>query len=139
MGYVRQQKIYKLVFADPDYEGLEVRARSVDIDTFLEIAELADQADQEPAAMRKLLDGFAGVLVDWNLEEPAPTKTDPGRQRPVPATRAGLGKQDPEFAIAIVLAWMDAVGDISAPKLPSSNGGPLLESIPMAVTGSPST
>ncbi|MGH3381368.1 MAG: hypothetical protein ACRDP6_42215 [Actinoallomurus sp.] len=108
MGYKRN-KIYKLVFADPEFEGLEVRARSVSTGKFLEIVELAKLRDREStelsaedmAKVTGMLEVFAGALISWNLED--------DDDQPVPATHEGLLSQDLDFVLDLVKAWMDAV------------------------------
>lgn len=41
MGYVRERKLYKLVFDDPEFAGLEVAAKSGSMRQYLDIARLA--------------------------------------------------------------------------------------------------
>ena len=126
MGYVRAPRVFKLVFTDPEFEGLEVRARSVSLDTVRRLNRLIDQ--DEAAATDEVLETFGAALVEWNLE------SEPGK--PVPATAESLGVQDQDFAMAIVAAWMNAIrGQVPAPLDQRSNGGvPSLEgSMPMEV------
>lgn len=133
MGYVRN-KIYRLVFEDPDMDGLEVRAKSVPLGQMLEFTKLQGQdlenlpRDRQAETMTAMLETFAGVLVDWNLEEDTPA----GRV-PVPATLDGLKTLDFDFVMQIIVAWMDAIMAVAAPLGRSSRfGGPSLEaSIPM--------
>lgn len=136
MGYVRSPKIYKLVFADPEMDGLEVRARSVDVGSFVTITKLASFVDSagdvSPEKLEKvgeLFERFAEVLVDWNLEERLDDVI-----RPVPATKDGLFSQDLDFVLLVIRAWMDAVADVPGPLDQRSPGGSLsLEvSLPMA-------
>ncbi len=130
MGYVRERRIFRLKFADEDMGGLEVRAASVPLGTFLEMVELMDVevrgiGPDDARKVDRLFEGFARALVSWNLEEPEGV--------PVPATFEGLRSQDIDFAMKILRAWVEAL--TSVPDfLPagSSNGGRSLEpSIPM--------
>lgn len=135
MGYVRERKNYRLIFTDPDLDGLEVVAQSASVATYERIAGLATReygtaptsADLEEIAA--LLEAFADVLVSWNLEEPA----GKGRLRPVPATLAGLKAQDLPFVQAIILAWMEAVAGVSVPLDDASSSGAMEASLPMEV------
>jgi hypothetical protein len=143
MGFVRQSKTYRLTFEDPEFEGLEVRARSVPVGTLVELIGLASVVERgtgsltadETKAVGQLFAGFGKALVSWNLEEPIldddgePT----GEVRPVPATVEGLYSQDLEFVMQIISAWMEAVGGVAAPLgQRSADGAPSLEaSLPM--------
>ena len=122
MGYRRQRKVYKLVFADPDMDGLVVRVRSVSVGTFFALAK-ADQQD----AIEGLLDVFADALVDWNLED------DEGE--PVPASLDGVRSQDVDFLMPIMRAWVDAIRQVPGPLGNGSSGGgrSLEASLPMEV------
>lgn len=111
MGYRREARIYKLNFADPEFHGLEVRAKSCPTGVFLEMSTLHEiQIPIKPADEAKvyrLFDHFSKALVSWNLEDDAGS--------PVPADLHGIYTQDLEFILAIMLAWMDAVGGVSTP------------------------
>lgn len=129
MGFVRERKVFKLVFDDPDMAGLEVRARSLPLDGLMEIAKMADLAGVEiktvpTAEQMGILDGlfqrFASVLIDWNLEE---DPGDGGPPVPVPATLEGLHSQDMDFVLTVVMAWIEAVAGVAAPKGPRSPSG----------------
>jgi hypothetical protein len=129
VGFVRQKKIFKLVFADPEMEGLEVRIRSMSIEQALDVAELATVAANQRDRIYQLTDALAAGIVSWNLEE----LDDQEVPQPVPATAAGLRSQDLDLLLAIVRAWINAVLAVSPPLAkPSPDGGPSLEaSIPM--------
>lgn len=126
MGYRREPKIYKLVFADPDMEGLIVRAKSTSVRQFLEIQAMADATEADGAkGMKTLFAAFAGVLVSWNLED------ENGQE--LPTTAETLLDQEFGFVMQIVMAWIEAIADVGE-KLgkASTPGSPLLEaSLPM--------
>lgn len=127
-GYTPHRKVYKLRFADPEMDGLVVRARSLPLGRFLSLASLVKAGnDIQPERLAELFEGFAGSLVDWNLTG------DDGE--PVPATLDGVYSQEPDFMLAIILPWIEVVASISSPLgKPSSGGGPSPEaSIPMEV------
>lgn len=130
-GYRRPAKVYKLVFADEEMAGLEVRARSVPLGGFLDLLKLAKArgGKLDPAQVDnigKLFEAFSKALVSWNLED------DEGV--PVPATLDGLHSQDIDFVFSIILAWMDAIAGVPAPLERTSPGGVPSEEalIPMA-------
>jgi len=131
MGFKVQRKTYRLVFKDPEYEGLEVTARSLSTGELWEFiaAEKASVAGGEGAreARRQMLQMLADALVSWNAEDEA--------GEPIPATVEGMLSQDPGFNARVMDAWTDALVGISAPLPPTSSDGlPSLEaSIPMDV------
>lgn len=124
-GYKREAPLYKLIFADDQFDGLEVMARSLPLGEFLELQRLQAKAGEDPDAAEQLIRKLAGVIVSWNLLDDA--------DGPVPATFDGLATQDLPFVMAIFLAWQEAVAGVPnhSPN-GSSNGGTSLElSIPM--------
>lgn len=122
-GYQRKKKIYKLIFADEEMNGLEVRCTSVTINTMLELTALAGLASKSPdeydaddlQAVDVVFDAFAGALVSWNLLD------DEGV--PVPATVEGIRGQDIDFINEIIKAWMERVAGISDPLGRRSTAG----------------
>ncbi len=120
MGYKRPVKRFRLVFdteAMPDMNGLEVIARSVPLGVFMDVTGLDGSAEKRGA---KVVELFAGCLVEWNLEE------EDGS--PVPATLEGLKSQEMGFVAEITKAWMNAIAGVSPPLNGSSPGGaPSLE------------
>lgn len=135
MGYVRERRNYRLVFADAEYEGLEVIARSASVAAYRRIAELASKPFSMPPTAEDLIEidnlyqAFANQLVSWNLEE----RDEDGVATPVPATLEGLQSQDLPFAMAIIMAWMEAVGGVSPPLDSESSSGALEATLPMEV------
>jgi hypothetical protein len=120
MGFRAKRKVIVLQFAD-DFEGLEVRARS------LSMAELLDLGDQIAALesgglaalseVRGLINQFAEHLQSWNLEDESGAS--------VPMTAEAVLGQDPGMVIEMVLAWAEGVVSIrkSDPLDPSSTDG----------------
>ncbi|MGE5828652.1 MAG: hypothetical protein ACM30G_09860 [Micromonosporaceae bacterium] len=137
MGYVWKGKTYRLVFADDEFAGLEVVARSASVGAYRRIADLATREFAHPPSeddlgeIDNLFAEFAAVLVSWNLEDEAPD----GTRTPVPATFEGMASQDLTLVRQIIWSWMEAVAGISGPlEQPSDGGGPSVEeSIPMEV------
>lgn len=129
MGFKVQRKTYKLVFKDPDYEGLEVTARELTAGELWEFIaaekESAAGGDGAMEGRRKTMQMLADALVSWNAE------TEEGE--PIPPTLEGLLSQGPGFAGRVMDAWTDALIGISAPLPQTSTvGDPSVEaSIPM--------
>jgi hypothetical protein len=133
-AYVRQRKVYRLVFEEGTEEaGLVVKARGVPLGTLLELVDLASVVDGRPSefstddaeALRKLFMGFAEALVSWNLEEPVldADGNETGASQAVPATYDGLNSQDMDFVLPVIKAWMDALAAVPAPLGQPSTGG----------------
>lgn len=130
MGYRRPSKQYRLTFEDEP--ELEVLAKSVPIGDLLDIMAVADRMTTAPAKedVEKLFGWFGDRLISWNLE------TEDGE--PVPATKGGLLAQDFDFALRLVLAWVQAVSSVAAPLVTTSTGmttsspDPVEATIPMA-------
>ena len=132
MGFKVQRRTYKLKFDEPEYEGLEVTAHSINTEQFLEIMEAqavkAEGGKAGKDANRKMLTMLAAALVSWNAED------EDGN--PIPPTFDGLLGQDPSFGLRLVGAWTDAVAGVSTPLPETSSAGTpsaLEASIPMDV------
>lgn len=135
MGYKVTKTVFKLVFHDGQYEGLEVRATAPPLGflkSTMAMAKFAGKRAEELSPeeldeVMTLFSGFAEHLVSWNLENDDDT--------PVPATLDGLQAQELPFVFDLISAWMDASGGLSeADPLgrPSCGGRPSLEgSLPM--------
>jgi hypothetical protein len=125
MGYKREPTIYKLKFEDPEFEGLEIRTKSVPLGVFLDMEELISRERPDRETVDKLFRHFAGILVGWNLEDE--------NDIPVPATVEGLYSQDLRFVRVVIDAWREAMVDVPAPLAQASDDGELSPeaSIPM--------
>ena len=135
MGFVYQRATYRLVF-EGVLAGLEVVAKSTSATVYKRISGFANRewtnppSDEDLVEFDALCEAFAGVLVEWNLEEEVTVKGKPVRKA-VPPTLKGLMDQDLQLVLAIVLAWMDAVAG------PAAVGAGVDEStLPMDVTPS---
>lgn len=113
--YKRERPVFALKFADGDFEGLEVMARSLPLRGFFEIQKLSAKADEDPEVAEELMHKLAAVLVSWNL-----VGED---DRPVPPTYDGLVEQDLPFVLAILNAWMDAVTSVPNRSSSGSSAG----------------
>lgn len=112
-GYKREKPVFALHFADGQFEGLEVTAKSLPLKEFFAVQRLA--ADNDPDSTEKLIKELAGILVSWNLLD--------DDDNPVPATYEGLVGQDLSFVTAIITAWLEAVASVPPTSPGSSNGG----------------
>jgi hypothetical protein len=123
MGYEAPTTTMVLHFED--HPGLVVRAKSVPIGVFTDIAKLADvvkdanDADLQMMAdtlgdLDALFSTFGAALVEWNVEIDG---------EPVPASYEGVKRLDAPFAMELVFSWMDAIGNVDAPLGQGSSGG----------------
>jgi hypothetical protein len=134
MGYKRKKTV-KLTWGDDQGElaGLEVRARRISVERFLELGPLLE-ADfgsftaDDVKTMREMFLEFGAILASWNLE-------DEDTDEPVPCTPESFIAQDLELVNAIVSAWAENVAGVAAPLGgPSPSGEQSLEaSMPMEV------
>lgn len=131
MGFTPTRRIYTLDFADTDLDGLTVKVGAVDLETFLELAELQDQVaaggGQGLAAFRVLTDQFCQVVRGWDLEDE--------NGHPVPIEGAAFRRSmDMPDVLTVIRTWSTAVSDVPAPLDPSSSGGgpSVVELPPMA-------
>jgi len=121
-GYKRKAPVAVLLF--DDYEGLEVRAKAPAMGALLGLADLAEAADADARAARKLLEEFAGYLVSWTVED------DDG---PVPATLDGLLSLDTPFVLQVVKAWIDGLAGVDPTSPARSPAGGIEAEIPMTL------
>jgi hypothetical protein len=113
-GFRRERTLFALKFEDPEFEGLEVMAKSMPLRDYFAIQKLQDKADTDPEAAEELLRKLASVIVSWNL-------TDEDDQ-PVPPTYEGLAEQELSFVMPVFFAWMQAVASVPNPSPGTSNG-----------------
>ena len=129
MGFTPKAKLYRLTFDDPDLEGLAITARSVSTGTYLELTAMAALAVDDMAAMssstRDLFSAFADAVTEWNLDKEDGT--------PWPIGLDALLAQDFPFVMAIIGAWMAAIGGVPDPLEQGSTSGATFQeaSLPM--------
>lgn len=135
-GFKPQGKVFKLRFADPELNGLEVVTGSASIGDMLRLQELADRASTEQnaangaALTNAMITLFCRALRSWNLLDE--------NDQEVPATIEGALSQDTDLVMAVIKAWMEAVNGVSAPLADGSPyGASALEaSLPMETLSS---
>lgn len=109
VGYEPPSTGLKLDFSDTPYAGLDVTMGAVTLAQVLEIEELS-----EGDGTREMVTRFADCLESWNVTRGG---------EPVPADLAGVLSQDPNFILAIVLAWQRNVATAPPPLPDGSNSG----------------
>ncbi len=129
MGFKVKKKLYKLVFADEDMQGLEVTMTSVPTGHLLRLQELSSAGStavaKDSGTFRELIELLAGAMLSWNLED--------DDDQAVPVSVESLLAQDPDFLMEIISAWTIAITGVSAPLDggSTSGDGSLEASIPM--------
>lgn len=122
MTYKVKRTVYKLTFADPEYEGMEVRVRAMSMADRIHAAfDLAWDVDDDLVArrtkQRELHEMFAAHIVDWNLTE------EDDEETPVPVTLDGLLSLEPDFLGTLVGVWQMGRVAVPAPLVNDSSGG----------------
>lgn len=126
MGYKRPT--VKLIFDDPEMDGLEVRARRYTIGRYVDFVAASgtplNGSDAEKNR-RTLAEILAEAIIGWNLEDDA--------DQPVPATTEGILDQDFRFLVGLTEGMLAANKGVPDPLGErSSDGGRSLEaSMPM--------
>lgn len=115
MGWKPPTKIYRI---EPggDYEGLQVRIKSVPIGQYMALTDLAEDIDAETGTAAtsgklgnvfKLFEAMADALVSWNIDDEY--------DNPLPATLDGLQSLDFDLALYLIGEWIGAMGGVSDP------------------------
>lgn len=99
MGYRPPEQTYKLVFADEDMAGFEVRLKSASSEKILELSELKPDLSNTQA-IRELYEYFVTRVLSWNLED------DEGN--PMPVSASSLYAQEPAWVFRVISAWLKA-------------------------------
>lgn len=116
MGFKKSVKTYTLKFKDPEYIGLEVKAKSMPTGIFLKMMRQTELTDDEKIARSDdMIKLFASSIVAWNLEDE--------QGKPVPKTLKGLEAQDFDFVSLLVSTWIDTVSGVDESLEKKSNSG----------------
>lgn len=115
MGKRRDPKLYRLVFADGDYEGLTMTLRSVSIRDLNAMATTGEETEAQ--ARMRLTELIASHLVEWNREDE--------NGIPLPATLESLLDEEPKLIHVVVEEWTQAITGVSAPLDGASPSGGL--------------
>lgn len=157
-GYKRQRPLYMLKFADDQFDGLEVTAKSLPLQEFFGLQRLQMRANTDPEAAETVVRKLTEVIVSWNLlgddDEPVPVAYavcrvsgkpgEPGQpcshhqndEAAEPCDYTGLCEYDLPFVLVIFGAWMESIADIPnhSPGTSSSGATSPGLSIPMEVS-----
>jgi hypothetical protein len=132
-GFKAPRKTLKLVFEDPELEGLVIRCYSkslgsmLDLSPLMEVGESDFDSEKHMPMLELMFRQFIDSVIEWNIQ-------DPEDGSPVPTTMEGLKSLDEDFALTISAAWMNAATGVSPDlKAPSSSVRSMAmeESLPM--------
>jgi hypothetical protein len=130
MGYQPTRPTFKLIFKDDEFDGLGVRTTSPSLGALQETMRLAGSASdsQDYSQLDKMIDLFAELLLEWNVEDDAGA--------PVPPTVPGLQAQPAPFVMSLIKAWGEQMRQsvqVPDPLDETSTGGSLsgVPSLPM--------
>lgn len=126
-GFKVPKSIFKLVFEDEQFEGLEVRVRSLSLSEFFRLQQLQGDAGGDIEAARGIIERLADAIVTWNLEDEDGEAVKP--------TADNLQELEIGFVMAIISAWMEAIATVPNRSPGGSNAGETSQelSIPMDV------
>jgi hypothetical protein len=131
MAYRRERRIYILEFADPEYEGLEIKVRSIPIRELTELMVL-DPESEDPAvrvsSINKLMAAFAEALVSWNMTDE--------NGAPLPATLEYIESEETDFVLTCIAQWMAVISRVNdaSPLDGNSTPGPAIQEAPSPVS-----
>ena len=132
MGYKGHRSLYRIIL--PEHEGFFARVRPATLGEIMGFADLAGMSHAQVAEQKEKLEDlfslFVSKLQDWNLEEEDDS--------PVPTTLEALRDLDGDFALELVMGWLERIVSVPDPLQKRSNGGDeanretsILASIPM--------
>lgn len=106
-GYKRERRTYVMEFTDPEYEGLEVKVRSIPIRNLQHLLSLdPESTDMKVRAesINQMMCAFAEALVSWNMTD------EDGN--PIPTTLEYIESEDVDFIMTCISEWMKAVSQV---------------------------
>lgn len=122
MGFEFTDPTYVLEFEDGSLQGLEVKAKAQTLGAFLDMVALSGIGDnptpQQMSKVGQLLEGFAEVLVEWNVQIGG---------EDLPPNLEGLRRLKFADAFKIINAWIKATAGVSDPLDATSTSGSLSE------------
>ena len=124
-GYKRERRIYVMEFADPEFEGLELKVRSIPIRDLKHLMVLDPESDDpkiRAESINQLMCAFAEALVSWNMTDE--------KDVPLPATLEYIESEDVDFVMMCIGRWMRVVSSVDDASPLASNlppGPPNLE------------
>lgn len=124
-GYKRERRVYVMEFADPEFEGLEIKVRSIpirDLKYLLALDPESEDLKTRGDSINQLMCAFAEALVSWNMTDE--------NDEPLPATLEYIESEDVDFIMLCITQWMQVisgVNDASPLDENSQPGQPILE------------
>jgi len=118
--YTKYRPPLRLVFADPELNGLVVIMNRPNIDEAMFVGEFyatdhaAATAEKRQADYAHIHELIASKIVEWNMEIGG---------KPIPATLEGLRQIDGDLLGSILGAWLKGAAMVSDPLEQTSNGG----------------
>lgn len=129
MGFQRKRKIYKLDFAETEYEGLVVQVSGLTTGEYLDFLVLSSatptaDANASGNETHTMLEMLARHLVSWNLLDED--------EAPVAANFDGVKANDLAMNLRIIDAWIGAISGVpeATEKKSLPGDSPLMVSIP---------
>ncbi len=129
-GYRRNLKVFALAYEE--FDGLEIKAKSVPVGKLLTVLKLADSIKDAPDQedIEELFGWFASRIISWTyLDEEG---------EPLPPTLETLLDDDFDFVLKLIMGWVKALTTALVPTMPDSGStqspDPVENSIPMTTT-----
>ena len=119
MGYKRERRVYVMDFADPEYEGLEIKVRSIPIRELTHLMTLDPESDDpkvRESSINNLMAAFAEALVSWNMTDE--------NDNPLPTTLEYIESEDSDFVMTCIAQWMKAISRVDDASPLDSNSKP---------------
>lgn len=117
------RNIISLQFEGEEFEGIEVRAKSLPLGEFFDLQKLQAQAKgDDVAAAEKVINVLGTVLISWNVTT-GDDEDDDADEVPVPCNTEGLRSLPMRYVMAILQAWMKAVAVVPNLSASGSNAG----------------
>lgn len=106
-GYKRERRTYVMEFEDPEYEGLEIKVRSLPIRNLQHLLSLNPESDdpkQRAESINQMMCAFAEALVSWNMTDE--------NDDPLPTTLEYIESEDVDFIMTCISQWMKVVSQV---------------------------
>lgn len=118
-GYKRERRTYIMEFAEPEYEGLEIKVRSIPIRNLQYLMSLDPESEDikiRGESINQMMCAFAEALVSWNM-------TDENDQ-PIPPTLEYIESEDVDFIMTCISEWMKVISQVDDASPLDSNSPP---------------
>lgn len=115
-GYKRERRVYVMAFADPEFEGLEIKVRSIPIRELKHLMMLdpeSEDAKARASAIDQLMCAFAEALESWNMTDE--------NDNPLPTTLEYIESEDVDFIMMCIAQWMKVISRVDDASPLASN------------------